>query len=71
MPLPERSSSVNERSDSLLPVDNDKAEVIKNCAAAGLELFTNTVVKPLRSRWPRAYRPNIGGDGRRIRESPW
>jgi len=45
MPLPDRSSPVNERPDSLLPVDNDKAEVIKNCAAAELELFTNAVVK--------------------------
>jgi len=72
MPLPDRSSPVNERPDSLLPVDNDKAEVIKKCAAAGLQLlFTNTVVNMLRSQWPRAYCPNMGDAGRRIHESPW
>jgi chlorite dismutase len=41
MPLPDRSSPVNERPDSLLLVDNHKPEVIKNFAVAALELFTN------------------------------
>jgi chlorite dismutase len=45
MPVPDPSSSVNERPDSLLPVDNDKAEVIKNHAAAALEVFKSASAK--------------------------
>jgi hypothetical protein len=50
MPVPDRSSPVNERLDSLLAVDNGKAEVIKNFAAAEPELFTHVVVNMLRSQ---------------------
>jgi hypothetical protein len=70
MPVPDHSSPVNERPDSLLLVDNDKAEVIKNCAAAELKLFTHAVVNMLRSQWPRASRPTIGDAGRHIHELP-
>jgi hypothetical protein len=45
MPVPDPSSSVNERPDSLLPVDNDKAEVIKNHAATALEVFKSASAK--------------------------
>ena len=39
--IPDQLSPVNERPDSLQPVDNGEAEVIRNCAAAEPELFTN------------------------------
>ena len=60
MPVPDRSSPVNERLDSLLAVDNGKAEVIKNFAAAEPELFTHVVVNMLRSQSCGASCPNIG-----------
>jgi chlorite dismutase len=61
MPVPDPSSSVNERPDSLLPVDNVKAEVIKNCAAAALELFTNASAKGRSSLFARDLREKRDG----------
>lgn len=61
MPVPDPSSSVNERPDSLLPVDNVKAEVIKNCAAAALELFTNASAKWRSSLFARDLREKRDG----------
>jgi hypothetical protein len=40
MPVPDHSSPVNERPDSLLPVDNDKAEVIKNAPLLGCNYYS-------------------------------
>jgi hypothetical protein len=61
MPVPDPSASVNERPDSLLLVDNDKAEVIKNFAAAALEVFTNASAKWSSSLFARDLREKRDG----------
>jgi hypothetical protein len=42
MPVPDHFSPVNEPPSPLLPVDNDKGEVIKNRPAIEPELFMNS-----------------------------
>ena len=54
MPVPDPSSSVNERPDSPLLVDNDKPEVIKNGAAVELKLSAYAFVNMQRASGPEA-----------------
>jgi hypothetical protein len=42
MPVPDHFSPVNEPPSPLLPVDNNKGEVIKNRPAIEPELFMNS-----------------------------